>query len=98
MASSSEELLNPIGEIEPLDLPLAPRGADLAGKVVGLLDNMKVNCDVFLDWVEGLLREKAKVREVVRRKKTAGGMREAPPEVLQELVKNCDAVVHGFGD
>jgi hypothetical protein len=43
------ELLNPVGEIDPLQIPLASRFPDVSGKVLGLLDNMKVNCEFFLD-------------------------------------------------
>lgn len=98
MASEKEILLNPVGEIDPLEIPLAPRLPDLSGKVVGLLDNMKVNCELFLDRVEELLREKYKIGEVLRRKKFAGAGKEAPPEVLQKLASRCDAVIHAFGD
>ncbi len=101
MHSNTEELLNPIGEVdsqEAQEIPLAPRLPDLSGKVFGLLDNMKVNCDFFLDRLEELLREKFKIQEVLRRKKLAGAGNPAPPEVLQELADRCDGVVHAWGD
>jgi len=98
MHSDNEELLNPLGEVDPLEVALAPRLPDLSGKVFGLLDNMKVNCESFLDRLEELLREKFKITEVLRRKKFAGAGKEAPPEVLQELADRCDGVIHAFGD
>ena len=98
MNLEAEELLNPVGEIDPLEIPLATRFPDLSGKVVGLLDNMKVNCDFFLDRLEEILRERFKIRDVHRMKKFAGAGKEAPPEVLQELAEHCDAVIHAFGD
>ncbi len=98
MASEKEILLNPVGEMDPLEIPLAPRLPDLSGKVVGLLDNMKVNCELFLDRMEELLRERYEIGEVLRRKKYAGAGKEAPLEVLQELAGRCDMVIHAFGD
>jgi len=98
MTSSKEILLNPVGETDPLEIPLAPRLPDLSGRVLGLLDNMKVNCELFLDRLEELLRAKYQIGEVLRRKKFAGAGKEAPPEVLQELAGRCDLVIHAFGD
>jgi len=98
MNLKAEELLNPVGEIDPLQIPLATRFPDLSGKVLGLLDNMKVNCDFFLDRLEELLPERFKIEDVIRRKKSAGAGKVAPPEVLQELAESCDAVIHAFGD
>jgi len=98
MKPEVEQFLNPVGEIDPLRIPLASRFPDVSGKVLGLLDNMKVNCEFFLDRIEELLRERFKVKEVFRRKKLNGPAKEAPPEVLQEMAESCDAVIHAFGD
>jgi len=82
---------------DPLEISLSPSIARPFRKGAGLLDNMKVNCELFLDRLEELLRTKYQIGEVLRRKKFAEP-EEAPPEVLQELSGRCDLVIHAFGD
>ena len=48
---------------------LAPRPMDLAGKVVGLLDNTKEQADIILQTVGDALRERHGVARVVIRRK-----------------------------
>ena len=43
----------------------APRPMDLAGKIVGLLDNTKEQADVILDTVAAALRERYGVAQVI---------------------------------
>jgi hypothetical protein len=50
-------------------LPKAPRPMDLAGKVVGLLDNTKEQADVILETIGQALREKYGVADVIMRRK-----------------------------
>ena len=50
-------------------IPLAPRPMDLAGKVVGLLDNTKEQADVILEAVADALRERHGVARVIIRRK-----------------------------
>ena len=47
----------------------APRPMDLAGKVVGLLDNTKEQGDVIMDTVAAALRERYGVAKVIIRRK-----------------------------
>ena len=47
----------------------APRPMDLAGKIVGLLDNTKEQADVILDTVAAALRERYGVAQVIIRRK-----------------------------
>ena len=47
----------------------APRPMDLAGKVVGLLDNTKEQADIILDAIGNALRERYGVAGVVVRRK-----------------------------
>jgi len=55
-----------------------------------------VNTDHIFRFVEGGLRERYGVREVIWRRKH-NFSRPAPPELLAEL-RVCDAVITGVGD
>lgn len=77
--------------------PLAPRPADLRGRTVGLLANTKQNAERFLDEVGELLRGQQDIAGVVRRKKLSI-TDTVPPDMLAELVEQCDVVVVGVGD
>ncbi|MBX6354391.1 MAG: hypothetical protein IRZ05_00895 [Micromonosporaceae bacterium] len=76
---------------------LAARKPDLRGSRVGLLANVKRNAEQFLDEVGALLRREHGAAEVVRRKKMSI-TDPVPPEILGELVAECDVVVVGVGD
>jgi hypothetical protein len=64
-----------LGFIDPTEaggkakIPLAPRPIDLAGKVVGLLDNTKEQADVILEAVADELRARYGVAKVIIRRK-----------------------------
>ena len=64
-----------LGFIDPtaggsgLKIALAPRPKDLAGKVIGLLDNTKEQADIILETVGELLRSRYGVARVVIRRK-----------------------------
>ena len=50
-------------------IPLAPRPMDLAGKVVGLLDNTKEQADIILQTIGDALKERYGVAKVIIRRK-----------------------------
>ena len=64
-----------LGFIDPtaggsgVKIALAPRPKDLAGKVVGLLDNTKEQADVILETVAEALRNRYGVAKVIIRRK-----------------------------
>jgi hypothetical protein len=89
-------VLNPtsLGEARPLGV--AQRLDSLAGRVVGVLDNGKVNSDAILRQVETMLLEQVGVREVLWRRKHDFS-RPAPAALLGELGA-CDAIITGIGD
>ncbi len=68
-------MTNDLGFIDPTAgggakmIPLAPRPMDLAGKVVGLLDNTKEQADVILESIADALRERYGVAKVIIRRK-----------------------------
>ena len=66
---------NDLGFIDPTaggtkaKIALAPRPMDLAGKVVGLLDNTKEQADIIFETVAGVLRSRYGVAKVIIRRK-----------------------------
>jgi len=75
---------------------LAPPLASLDGALVGLLDNAKIGTARFYDYLETMLRERYRVREVIRRRKPDSS-RPVPDDLLGEL-SAADAIVSGIGD
>ncbi|MDA0768953.1 MAG: hypothetical protein BZY79_02760 [SAR202 cluster bacterium Casp-Chloro-G4] len=71
---------------------IAPRSGSLDGKVVGLLSNNKPNSELLLRGVADLLKEKYNVKEVVEANKGSHRI-PAPPEMIDDLVARCDAMV-----
>jgi hypothetical protein len=69
----------------------------LAGKVVGFIDNAKPNFHLLADDLSELLVAKYGVARVVRQRKRSAsqGLAEA---AMNELATECDAVITGSGD
>jgi hypothetical protein len=89
-------LVNPFDETARTQATIAPRLDTLAGKTVGLLDISKPGGSFFLDHLEGLLKERFKVKEVVRKMKPTF-TKPAPETLIQELT-HCDAVIEALAD
>ncbi len=77
-------------------VPLAPRPADLAGKVVGLLDNTKEQGSLILETIGTALREKYGVAHVVTRRKEHYS-KPATDALLDEMGKEVDVAVVALG-
>ncbi len=77
-------------------IPMAQRPADLAGKVVGLLDNGKEPADVILQTLEHALRDRYGVSRVVTRR-TASYTMAAPQEMLDEMAREVDVAITALG-
>ena len=75
----------------------APRPASLDGKTVTLLDISKAKGDHLLDRVEELLRERAKPKAIVRKKKPTFA-RPAPDALRKEIVGATDVLIEGLAD
>jgi hypothetical protein len=75
----------------------ATRPASIDGKVVTLLDIGKAQGNHLLDRLEELLRERARPRAIVRRKKPTFA-RPAPDALRQEIVGVTDVVVEALAD
>jgi len=74
----------------------APRPMDLAGKVVGLLDNTKEQGDVILETVAAALRERFGVAKVIIRRKEHYS-KPATDELIAEMAKEVQVVVAAVG-
>ena len=77
-------------------LQRAPRPTDLAGKVVGLLDNTKEQADVILAAVAEDLRKRYGVKDVIIRRKEFFS-RPAKPELIDDMAKEVQVAVAAVG-
>jgi len=77
-------------------IPLAPRPMDLAGKVVGLIDNTKEQADVILDAVGEALRSRYGVAKVIIRRKEYFS-RPASPALIDELAREVQVAAAAVG-
>lgn len=91
------KILDPTVPAEPMESSLAKREAGLDGKVLGLLDNSKVNGDRLLELVREELGARYDLREVVVMTK-AGASTVAEDAMLDALASRCDVVVTAIGD
>ncbi|MBV8717767.1 MAG: hypothetical protein JOZ65_22110 [Chloroflexi bacterium] len=89
-------VLNPTSSSESQPLQMARRLESLEGRVVGVLDNHKMNAERIFFRVERSLRERYGVREVLWRRKHNFSA-PAPAALIAELAA-CDAIITGVGD
>lgn len=75
----------------------APRAASLDGKVVTLLDISKAKGNHLLDRIEELLRERARPKAIVRKKKPTFA-RPAPDALRTEIVGATDVLIEALAD
>ena len=90
-------ILNPVGPV--LDGPQQVRQPldNIAGKVVGFVDNAKPNFNNLVDDVADLLINKYGAAGVIKRCKGSPSL-PAPDAMMQELYEQCDAAITGSGD
>lgn len=77
-------------------IALAPRPMDLAGKVVGLLDNTKEQADIILETVADALRSRYGVAKVIIRRKEYYS-RPATDDLLNEMAKEVQVAAAAVG-
>ena len=77
-------------------IALAPRPMDLAGKVVGLLDNTKEQGDIILQTLGDALREQHGVSRVVLRRKEHYS-KPAKPALIEELAHEVQVAIAAVG-
>ena len=74
----------------------APRPIDLAGKVVGMIDNTKEQADVILDAVADALKSRYGVAKVVIRRKEHYS-KPAPAALIDELAQEVQVAAAALG-
>jgi hypothetical protein len=77
-------------------IALAPRPVDLAGKVVGMIDNTKEQADIILATVAEELRARFGVKDVIIERKEAFS-RPASAEQLDALAKRVHVAAAAVG-
>ena len=87
------EVLDPTGELDAVEKPLAPRDG-LPGRIA-FVDIRKPRGDVFLDELESVLRERG--AEIVRTQKPTF-TKPAPADVRREIARDCEAVIEALAD
>ena len=75
----------------------AARPGTLEGLRVGFLDNSKPNSDKILQYLDEMLRERYGIAASIHRRKPTAS-RVLPPEMLEEMLRECDVVVPAVGD
>jgi len=88
-------LLDPRGVFRREERGLAPRSPSLDHKILGLVDNSKVNADHFLDAVAQLLTRRFKIPAVLRIRKSVTG---TPAPYTEAFLAKCAVAVNAFGD
>ena len=75
---------------------LAPRPMDLAGKVVGLLDNTKEQGELILRTIGDTLRERHGVARIVTRRKEHYS-KPAAADIIDEMAKEVQVAIAAVG-
>ena len=77
-------------------IALAPRPMDLAGKVVGLLDNTKEQADVILETIGQVLREQHGAAKVVLLAKEHYS-KPADPAIVDQIAREAQVAIAAVG-
>jgi hypothetical protein len=91
------KILDPTVAAAPAEAALAKRERGLDGKVLGLLENSKVNGDRLLALVRAELGARYDLRDVVVMTKPGASV-PADDAMLEALASRCDVVVTAIGD
>ena len=87
-------LVNPVGQRAAATISLAPRLASLSGKSIGLIDNIKPNANLFIQYIDGMLRaDYPDIRtQTIRKNFTSSRL------IADQLEGKVDALVNAWGD
>ncbi len=97
LANGTIQILDPRPEGVPEERGISDEIPSLEGKVVGLLENRKYHADSFLLELQRVLEDEYKAKKVVYASKFTFSM-PCADETIDNLVEECDAVVHGIAD
>lgn len=91
------QILDPCPEEVPEEKNLSSELTNLEGKVIGLLENRKYHADSFLQELQQVLEEDYRAKKVIYARKFSFS---APcaDDLIDSLVEECDAVIHGIAD
>ena len=93
-AAHAIKLVNPVGQRAVARGALAPRLATLNGKSIGFIDNIKPNANLFIQYIEEMMRAEYKDIEThaVRKNFTSSKL------IAHELEGKVQALVNAWGD
>jgi hypothetical protein len=88
------QLINPVGQCAATRAMLAPRLDTLAGKSIGFIDNMKPNANLFVQYIEEMIRaEYPDVQtHTVRKNYTSSKL------IADQLEGKVDCLINAWGD
>ena len=88
------KLVNPVGQRAAAPMMLAPRLASLSGKAIGFIDNMKPNANLFVQYIEEMMRADYPdiTTQTVRKNFTSSKL------IADQLEGKVDALVNAWGD
>ena len=95
--SPTIEILDPRLELVPEEIGLSSNLPSLKGKVIGLLENRKYHADVFLQELEDVLTTDYQAEKVIYRNKFSFSSA-CSDETIEELIGQCDAIIHAIAD
>ncbi len=88
---------DPRGAVEAEPKPAAPRARSLGGLRLGVLDNTKWNGRRLLEKTVALLQAEGPFAEVRYYKKESFS-KNAAPALLEQIARECEAVLTAIGD
>jgi len=93
-AGNTVKLVNPVGQRASAPVTLARRLASLSGKSIGFIDNMKPNANLFIQYIEEMIRaDYPDVRtRTVRKNYTSSKL------IADQLEGKVDCLVNAWGD
>ena len=94
--TSNLPFIDPTAAGSRAKIALAPRPMDLAGKVVGLLDNTKEQADIILETVADALRSRYGVAKVIIRRKEYYS-KPATEDLINEMANEVHVAAAALG-
>lgn len=96
-SESTIEILIPTAEDVPEELGLVPSLPALDGRVIGLLENRKYHADTFMGELRQALLDDYGVKKVIYARKATYSAPH-PEDKLNDLLAECDAIIHAIAD
>ena len=94
--STDLPFIDPTASGRRVRITLAPRPMDLAGKVIGMIDNTKEQADIILETVGEALKSRYGVAKVIIRRKEHYS-KPAPHAMIDELAQEVQIAAAALG-